>query len=76
LAQWYTLAIPILGRLRQKDGEFEAALDYMANPVSKKKKKRGKGRKEEKEGRKEGRKEGKNQMNLPVDEKLINIYRI
>jgi hypothetical protein len=40
----HTSVVPALGRLRQKDCEFKANLDYIVRPY-------------EKEGRKEGRKE-------------------
>jgi hypothetical protein len=37
---WCTPVIPALGRLRQEDCEFEASLDCMARPVSKKQQKK------------------------------------
>jgi hypothetical protein len=35
----FTPVIPVLGRLRQEDHEFEARLDYIERSVSKKRKK-------------------------------------
>jgi hypothetical protein len=29
---WYTLVIPVLGRLRQEDGKLEAMLGYIVRP--------------------------------------------
>jgi hypothetical protein len=42
-ASWYTPAIPVLGRLKQKDPEFKASLGFTVRHYFKKR--RGEGRK-------------------------------